>query len=686
LSHLAERTRDLHALFDPVSVALVGASRTPTKWGHLIARSLLAGEHRRTVYLVSRGGGEILGREAYPSLADLPAAPELVVVTVPAAAVEETVDQALAAGAKGLVVFAVGYGEESEAGRVREEALAERVRAAGAFLVGPNCNGVYDAEAELEAMAWIEAGPGHIGMLSQSGQVIIECTSLARSLGLGFSRLVSFGNQVDVDAAELVRAMIDHEPTKVIAAYVEGFRDGRAFVRAAAEAAAAGKPVVLVSPPPSDASARAAHTHTGSLLSDGASVDAACRAAGIVRVSTPRELLDVGRALAVPQRPRGRRVGIVADGGGQAVVGTAVAIDAGLEVPQLGEALVRTIEYTVAGIVTTSNPVDVAGGAVFDLESYGRVVRLLLESGEVDSVLLTGYFGGYEGQALEFAAPEAEVAAGMARAVADTGKPLVVHAWHDRGGAGRTLKEAGVPVYREIEGAVGALARLVELAESRPTAPPDCPRRDGPVELADYWRARELVAAAGLRLAAARPARSVEEAAGAAAEVGYPAVLKALGSSHKSEGGGVVVGLADEAALRAAYEGLPSGEVSVEAMAPVAAGVELIVGVRRDPAFGPILLVGLGGIYAEVLRDVATALAPVDPEEAERLLLSLRGAALLRGARGRPPLDLAAAAAAAAALSRFAAGDAAVAELEVNPLLVTPDGALALDARALLVT
>jgi acyl-CoA synthetase (NDP forming) len=606
--------RNLDPLFAPRSVAVVGASRDPAKWGGLLARKALAGAHRRSVHLVNRRGGEILGAPAYPSLADLPERPELVVACVPATEFDATVGEALEAGARAIVGISAG---------VDGRAAGERTRAAGAVLLGPNCLGVFDREAELDLAAWAEFPAGDIGLIAQSGNLSLELGLLAEREGLGFSRFASLGNQADLEAADLLEDFARHEPTRLVALYVEDFRDGRAFARAARDA---GKPVVLLAAGVSDAGARAARSHTGALVSDLAAVDAACRAAGIVRVSTPRELVDAAKALLARPPLRGRRIAILGDGGGHVAVAADLLTAAGLE-PQ--------------------DPVDLAGAGERDVTTFARVGRPLLDS--ADALLVTGFFGGYGTEA------ERQTAAALADA------PVVLHTMYPESDAARELPL----VYREIESAVRALAVLQE-RETRDI--PD-PADDAEPVPEDYFSARALVASAGVPLAEARVVASLEEALAAASELGYPVVLKSLAHEHKSRAGGVVLGVGGADELAAAWD----GHGSVERMAPGGGGVELIVGVRRDPRFGPLLLVGLGGVHAELLRDVAVALAPVEPDEAERLLRSLRGAAMLDG------LDVAAAARAASALSRLSAPW--LAELEVNPLLVTRDGAVGLDAR-----
>ena len=678
-------SRDLRALFNPRSVAILGASNDPAKWGNRLALGALRGEKARSVYLVNRNRGEILDRRAYASLADLPEPPELVVLSVPADGFEEAVEASLAAGAKALVGITTGLGETGADGRAREAAIVERVREAGAVLLGPNCLGIFDAAAGLD-LGWSELQGGALGLISQSGNLALELALLAEDYGLGFSRFASLGNQADLEAGELVASLIEHEPTRVIALYCEDFRDGRAFARAALEAVEAGKPVILLTVGAGEVGAQAARSHTGALVSNETAVEAACRAAGMVRVRSPRELIDLAQAELARVRPRGRRVVIVGDGGGHGIVASDVASAEGLDLPPLSDELQGRIAPHLPDAAPTRNPVDFAGAGEQFLTIFEDVTRIILESGEVDAALVTGYFGGYSEFSDEFQAEETEVALGMARAAKDTERALVVQSMYPRSPSLVALREAGVPVYREIEAAAWALARLADQAERSPRGVPELPPpAEGPVPTG-YWEARELVASAGIELPPARRVTTAEEARSAAAELGYPVAVKALGLLHKSDAGGVALGIANEGALGdalASMATLSAEGYSVERMAPVGDGVELIAGCIRDPRFGPIVLVGIGGIYAELLKDTAVALAPVDAPQAEELVRSLRGAAILEGARGRPPVDVPAAAEAVAALSRLAASRPDLAEIEINPLLVTSSGALVLDARVL---
>ena len=645
----------------------------------------MRGEARRRVYLVNRRGGEVLGRSAYASLGELPEAPALAVLAVPPAALDGTVDEAIAAGTRALVVITAGEAD-GDAGGARDRALAERARDAGVVLLGPNCLGVFDAGAELDLVS-NDLPRGSIGLISQSGNLALELGMLAADVGLGFSRFVSVGNQADVQVAELLHEMAAHDQTELIAVYVEDFRDGRAFASAAAAAARAGKPVLLMAIEHTDATARAVASHTGALASDSAAIDAACRAAGIVRVHAPQELVDVAGGLLRAGAMRGRRVGVLADGGGHAGIAAALLQRAGLELPALSDGLRSELRSGLPATAAVANPIDLAGGGEQDIHSFDRTTGALLRSGEVDAVLLTGYFGGYSEYSDAMGRSEASVVEALADAARAAGRPVVVQTMHPDTAASALLRRRGVPVFRSIERAVAVCARLAERGELAPAGVPALPPAAEPVRgLTDgYTAARELLAAGGVPFVRARTVRDADEAVTAAGAIGYPVVLKALGTLHKSDAGGVALGLRDEAALTAALADmrarLDPPAFTVERMAPLSDGVELLIGARWDARFGPIALVGLGGVFTEILRDVAVALAPVDEQRARAMLLSLRAAPLLQGARGRPQLDVDAAAAALAALSRVAASHPELAAIEVNPLLALPAGALALDAR-----
>ncbi|MCX4632146.1 acetate--CoA ligase [Streptomyces sp. NBC_01443] len=688
--------RDLTALFDPGSVAVVGASDDPAKYGHAVASQALRAPDRRPVHLVNRRGGTVLGRTAARSLAAIGEPVELVVISVPGTGFEAAVDDALACGAKAIVGITAGFAEAGPAGLARQQAVAARVQAAGAVLVGPNCLGIADNTTELY-LASDRFAPGGVALLSQSGNLALELQLRGAPHGLGFSRFVSLGNQADVTLVDLVEDCARHEATSAIAVYAEDFGDGRAFARAAAEA---GKPVVLLTAGRGTASARSAQSHTGALTTSADVVAAACRDAGVELVHTPREMTVVLAALAAGPgtRAKGRRTAVFTDGGGHGAIAADAAEDAGLDVPELGARAQERLRAVLWEQSAVGNPVDLAGMGEQNPLSYAETVAELLAADEVDAVLMTGYFGGYaasDGGLGGVSAGGSVLAQGEQRAaraivthLAAAPKPLVVQSMYPQSPSCRVLAGAGVPVFAATEDAARALAAMTAQGAADMPGLPALPAPAAPLRDPGYHGVRALLDSAGVPFP---PAREITDEAGllaAAAEFEGPYVLKALHLLHKSDAGGVALRLAGPDALLAAYRdmnarlGAPS--YSVEAMADPTDGIELIVGVNRDPRFGPVALVGLGGVLTETLRDVAFALAPVPARRAEELLRGLRTAALLAGVRGRPAVDVAAAAAVIERITTVAAAHPEIAELEVNPLLVRPDGAIALDARAVL--
>jgi acyl-CoA synthetase (NDP forming) len=606
------------------------------------------------------------------------------VVCVPATSFVATVGEAVAAGARAVVAITAGLSElGAEGARAEAEAVAV-ARAAGAVLVGPNCLGIADTGADLQ-LCHALLPPGEVAVLSQSGNMVLDLAGLLAERGLGVSRFVSLGNQADLTVVDLMHACVDHEGSRAVAIYAEDVVDGRAFVTAARALASAGKPVLLLSPGRSAAAVRTAASHTGSMTSPSQVVDAACDAGGVRRVEHPTQMADLLEGLLGHRRMRGRSVAVLTDGGGHGAVAADALTVAGLETPLLEDPTRQRLREVLWASSSVVNPVDLAGAGDRDPMGYARAVEALLQGHQVDAILMTGYFGGYSTEPGGVHELELDAARSIAAAVVAQDKPVVVHTIFPNGPTAALLRAAGIPVHRDVDRACGVLAGL----EEHPLPPYD---EEGevatPITDSSYDAAKGLFRDAGISFPPSDTVGSRDGLATAFARIGFPVVLKALGSVHKSDAGGVVLDLADEQSALAAYDDLVARlappAVSVEAMADPTRGVEMIVGCVRDRTFGPVLMVGLGGIHAEVLADTSCALAPVGLETARRLVLSLRGAPLLTGGRGRAPVDLDGLAAAVSAVSRVAAQHPELAELEVNPLLAGPSGILALDARVVL--
>lgn len=636
---------------DPASVAVVGASDDPAKWGHWLARGALAGRDRRAVHLVNRGGGSVLSHPTVRSLSELSEAPELVVLAVPAAHVPAVVDEALAVGVRGFVGIPSGI----------DDGVIGRIRSAGARLLGPNCLGVFDAATSLH-LAWGQFQPGSLGVVSQSGQVGLEIAGLAAASGTGVSRFVSVGNQADVTAAEALLELVSHDLTTVVGVYLESFGPG--IVAAMSELRAVGKPVVLLTVGSSAAAQEAALSHTGALTSSLDVVDAACRRAGAVRVATPAALVDLAAVLCSGV-PRGRRVGIISDSGGQGAIAADLACAAGLLVPVVSE---------------VSNPMDLAGAGEQDLENYARAVSAFARGGEVDTVVLSGYFGSYGEDTPSLESAEVAVASQICLLARETGVSVVVHSMRVESAAVRALRAGGVPVQHTIERAVAALGDAARLGALRQrsivTVGASLPASSDPYR-PGYLAARELLSF--VPFPAAHTVTSAVEAK--ATTLRPPYALKAPWLAHKSEHGGVRLNLTDPATAFEEMEArLGPGTYVLEEMDTREHTVELIVGAKRDHSFGPVILVGAGGVHAELFKDTAIELAPVTPATARDMLARLVSAPLLSGWRGAEPVDVAALAQVIAQVSETLVARPDLAEIELNPVRVGPGGVLAVDA------
>lgn len=684
---LGRGTRDLSALFDPGSVAVVGASDDEAKYGNWLAVQALRMAPARDIHLVNRRGGQVLGRPVARRLQDLAGPVDLVVVAVPADCFEAAVDDALEMGARAIVGVTSGFAESGAAGRRVQDRVVRRVRAAGVVLVGPNCLGVHDSSTGLS----LTSNPmpaGGVALLSQSGNIALELSNALAACGQGFSRFVSLGNQADIDLADLIEDCVRHRATSVVAVYCEDFRDGRRFVAAAGEAARQGKPVVLLTVGGSEASIRGARSHTGSLTTRSSVVDAACDAAGVYRVDSPRGLISAASTLMRFGISTVRRLAVVADGGGHASVASDLAEAAGVEVPALGPVLRDRLAGLLPPSADIENPVDVGSGSRLTVDSFASVTEALLDDESIDAVLVTGYFGGYEHYGSSMAREELVTARQLADLAVTSHKPVLIHTMFPQGSAARELERLGVPVFAALDDAAACLRVLSRRRHPRRVRQPARGAAAPPITDTSYWGARGLLGSAGVCFPPARLVVDLQGAVRAAQEIGFPVVLKAMGLLHKSDVGGVALALRDPIQLCEAFvlmeTTLAPPAYSVEAMADGTAGIELIVGAQVDPRFGSVVTVGLGGHYAEVLDDVSHALAPVDASTARSMLGRLRSTRALDAFRGRPALDRDAAARAVAAVSEVATAHPELAELEINPLLLTQSGAVALDARLVL--
>ncbi|HTT16618.1 MAG TPA: acetate--CoA ligase family protein [Thermoplasmata archaeon] len=704
----AGRSPQLDELFRPASVAVVGASNRPGKVGTSLFRNLLSAGYQGTAYPVNPSWKSVSGVRCFPDLRSLPEAVDLGVVIVPAPAVARTIDELGRAGARGAIVISAGFREVGEAGAALEAEVVARAAEHHMSLVGPNCFGVINTDPAVGLNAtFSESLPpeGNIAFVSQSGALGAGILKYGVSEHIGFSRFVSVGNRAGVDENDLLTALAQDPRTHVILLYVESLANGRKFLETAREVTEH-KPVLVIKSGRTSAGERAAKSHTGSLAQSGRDqlYDAVFAQSGVYRVDSLGGLFRLAKIFASGLELEGPRLAILTNSGGPGIVAADAAIRQGLELPALPEPVRQRLAAELPSIAAVANPLDMT--ADVGAEEYRRTLEALLGSTGIDGALVISTpTGTMTGETVAHAILEAKAA---------SPKPIVacLFGLNDLSEEATFLERHGVPTYTFPEEAVeglGALARF-RAWKSRPHTPVrtfdvDRSRAEAVIRQAGAaglsilpeYAARGLLEAYGIRFPACALTTGADEAANAAAAIGFPVVLKVASPaiSHKTEVGGVVVGLGDadavrtawtkmDRAVRAAAPGAPIDGYEVEAQ--VRGGKEVLVGVQRDPSFGPIVVFGMGGIYVEALRDVTFRLAPMRPLSAQRMIESVRGYRLLQGVRGEPPSDIAALAEVIERVSQLAVERPEIVELDLNPLIVgaAGRGVVAVDARVVL--
>jgi acetyltransferase len=673
------------ALFAPPRLALVGASSKPGKLGYLFMRNLLDG-YAGELIPIHPSEAEILERRAYPAISAVAGTVDLAVIVAPEAAVLPAIEDCAAAGVTAAVIVTGGFAESGDSGRAAQERIAATARAGNVRLIGPNCFGVINVHARLNAslgMGLPEAGG--VSLFTQSGAYGMAAFSRSKEGDVGFAKVIAPGNKADLDETEIVDYLGADLQTRVIALLLESIRDGAAFVDAVARVTPF-KPVVILKTGRHGAAQRAAASHTDALAGDYRIASAALRQAGARLVDDGLSLLDVASALDLQPPLTGRRVAIISNSGGTGVELADLLEEEGLTVPALSAGLQDEIRTWLPAYGSAANPVDVTTDWPRFADMYGRTLRALLHSGEVDAVVPV---------LLQRSALIPEVTERIVaefRAARDAGGRVPVHVcWVGPEGSEpnrRALLAAGIPCHPWAARTARTIAACgARAVNPRPAAGAALPRPAGAG--ADGWlppaETFATLEAAGLTFAAWRLAATADDAAGAAAELGFPVVLKAVRPDlvHKSDAGGVRVGLADAEAVRATVADFAArlGPGPVLVQKQVAPGVELVIGAVVDPQFGPVVLFGLGGVFVEVLDDVALRVAPFDENEAHTMLGELRGQALLDGARGRAPVERATLAALLSRVSLWVARAPWLASLDVNPIVATGAELTAVDAR-----
>jgi len=690
-THVAARDHtavaaSLRSFFEPRSVAVLGASPRRGTIGGELFRNILAGDFTGASYPINRGGDAVGGVRGYPSIEDVSDAVDLAVICVPAIAVLDAAKSALDKGVRALLVISAGFAEVGAEGVARERELLALVRAHGARLIGPNCLGVASASTRLNAtFASRQAPAGNIGFSSQSGALGLALLEAAESRGLGLSAFVSIGNKSDISSNDLLEWWEDDAATEVVLLYVESFGNPRKFAELARRVARQ-KPILAVKSGTSATGARAASSHTAALAGSEVAVDALFRQAGVIRAASLEELVDVATLLSTQPAPRGRGVAVLTNAGGLGILCADACEATGLTLPLLAEQTRSQLQDLLPAEAGLNNPVDMLGSATAG--SYEAALPLLLADPGIDAVIVL-----------------------FVPAVSATADAVAAVVAHSRGGDKPVLavvmSSEGIPealraepraaaAFVYPESAARALGRAAERADwlRRPlgsvTEVEGVDRAAGAAvveqalaEQDDAWlepaQARALLLAYGIPLVGEAVANSAEAAVEAAVVLGYPVVVKtAAAGAHKTESGGIALDLGDDDAVRAAVAKI-GAPVLVQSM--VAEGAELLAGLVQDPVFGPLVAFGPGGVFAELIGHAAFRIAPLTDIDAEELVLAGKAGRLVRGFRGAPPAHVPSLVDLVSRLSRLGEDLAAVAELDLNPVLAGPDRCVAVDAR-----
>lgn len=677
-------TRWREALFAPRRVALVGASATPGKLGHLFMQNLLAPGFDGEVIAVHPTLKEILGRPAYANVAQVPGPVDLAVIVAPSGEVAQVIDDCAGARVPVAVVISGGFAETGAAGRALQEDIVARARAGDVRVIGPNCFGVVDTSTGLNAsLGFGLPTHGGIALYTQSGAYGMAAFTRSQEDLIGFSKVVACGNKADLDETDMLCAFADDPDTSVIAMLLESISDGRRFFEAA-RAIAPRKPIVILKTGSGEAARRAAASHTAALATNPAVARAALRQAQVRVVNDGLTLFDVAAALARQPPLPGRRIAVITNSGGTGVEIADLADAHGLALPQLSPSLQAALSPELPAHASVLNPIDVTTAWHRFPQMYGACLESLLAGDEVDGVMPVLL----QRSALMPEVTDKIIETLKAARARGCRKPVHI-AWVGSAAAAenrRRLLAAGIPCH---DGAARTVRVLAATAPPAASHAPERPVAEAPTAPSGTWlpadAAFKQLQGAGLPVAPWRPVTSRAEAIAAAKELSLPVVLKAEqpGLIHKSDRGGVHLDLATPEAVGNAYDDVARrlGSTAAVVQAQVPRGVEIVLGARRDATFGPVIMAGLGGIFVEVLGDIALRLAPFEADEALAMLGELKGNALLAGSRGRPPVDRPALARLITKFAKWVAGAEWLEELDANPLIAHAHGFTIVDAR-----
>lgn len=682
----------MHRIFYPQSIVVIGASEKPDNLARTILLNLRTFGYAGALYAVGRERGEVYGVPIVPSLDEVPDGLDLAVILVPAPLVPGFMETCGQKGIRRVVIESGGFSEFSEEGRRLEEQLKEIARRWSIRFVGPNCISVVNLDAGV-CLPFAPIGRetlrfGPVSVVAQSGGVSITYAEMFSAAGLGVNKVVSIGNKADLDEADYLAYLLEDPGTRIVCLYLESVDDGRALMDLARRSV---KPIIVHKANRGSASQSIARSHTAALANDDRIVSAAFRQAGILRADSFGDAVAMAQGLTLPP-VRGDDIVVISRSGGHAVIAADFVEEYGFRLAPLPQDFVGAVRALFrADVIAPTNPLDL--GVIFDFDLYARIVEHALRMIRPDAVLLINTYSRTEAEGAHRLAHQVDAI------IRETGMPVALCAYGEGGIARELIGQVSIPVFLDMEQAVHALAASRDWhrrqaqravtgshpagASGRLSARADRNAPDGALALCREY---------GIPVAPWAVAEDPDGAAEAADGLGYPVVLKVLSARvvHKSDVGGVALGLPDREAVRREAEAM---RARVRAHVPEAddlrflvqrmieSGVEVILGGKQDPSFGPVVMFGLGGVFVEVFGDVSFRVAPLSRTDAEEMIEEIRGKALLQGTRGRPPVDREALVEAVLAFSRLLVENPSLAEVEINPLLALPQGAIAVDAR-----
>jgi len=707
----------LKRVLDARSVAVVGASRDETKRGYQAVKALLESRFEGPVYPVNPHEETILGLQCYRSVLDIEDSMDLALITTSGDTVPSILEECGRKNIAGAVIVAGGFGELGSRGKRLQENLVAIAARHGMRLVGPNTSGMINVHSGLNLVGVSQVPKGDIALLSQSGNMALHLITEARLKSQkGFSYYVGVGNEADIKFHEYLEFFTADPKTRAILMYVEGMSDGRRFLQQAHHTTRE-KPIILLKSGRSTKGGRSVGSHTGALAGISAVARSAFARAGIVTVENSDELFPAAEALASLPAIRNNRVAVLADGGGHATIAADVLTDHGVQIPELGKATREKLARVLSRNASLSNPVDIAGSADADPGVFADCARILLESRQIGGLLIVGLFGGYGirfSERLRFV--EEDAAHRMGKLIREVDKPIIMHSLYKfmRPHSHDLLRYYGIPVFDSVDVTCKCISVLSQYGRylrtyrrrtsfvfhwgakakrAGETIFDDADAEDRSLLL--EHEAKHLLRLHGAPVSDDRLARTADEAASMAAGSGRPVALKICSPDilHKSDAGGVKLGLVGKKQVRDAFNAIVENAVRHRAKADIRGcvvspmadpGVEVIVGTKIDSQFGPVIMFGVGGILVEVLKDVVFRVLPITRNTAKQMLSEIRSAPLLNGVRGRPPVDRKALVDLLMIVGEIIESYPRIQEMDLNPVIAYEEGLTVVDARVIL--